>query len=93
VEGLAPNGPGAKLRILSISDDPGDLITSDNEGAESRPHVSLESDLEQPSPEHYAFPGANVHTEEEEPYPGATIRNVWIGNKARPASIGSALRP
>jgi hypothetical protein len=45
-----------------------------------------------PSP-HYAFLGANVLSVEEGSYPNATIRNVWIGNKPRPASIGSALLP
>ena len=45
-----------------------------------------------PSP-HYAFLGAHVLSVEEGSYPNATLRNVWIGNKARPASIGSALLP
>ena len=163
VEGLAPNGPGAKLKIFSMADDPGNLVTSDHlmnvqyRGAPGNPDnciafkalfgsemFKLEPDLGRrsasvvtldpgrayhwkatwdrefrlvvqeggaggntiynvgidasggvyaPSPEHYAFLGANVHTEEEGSYPGATIRNVWIGNKPRPASLGSALRP
>jgi hypothetical protein len=47
-----------------------------------------------PSP-HYAYLGSNnaPFGEETGSYPGATISNVWIGNKPRPLSLGSALRP
>jgi hypothetical protein len=41
---------------------------------------------------HFANVGVNNSTEDTGSWP-ATYRNVWIGNKARPASLGSALRP
>ena len=44
-------------------------------------------------PTHYAYLGVNNSGSETGSYPLATYRNVWIGNKARPASIGSALTP
>ena len=51
------------------------------------------SDAFGPSP-HYAFLGSNY--ERFSPgtgtFPGMTVRNVWLGNKPRPASLGSALR-
>lgn len=48
----------------------------------------------QPSP-HFAYLGANNQREgpEDGTWPGEIIRNVFIGNKPRPASLGSALRP
>jgi hypothetical protein len=48
----------------------------------------------QPSP-HFAYLGGNDQREGPETgsFPGETIRNVFIGNKPRPASLGSALRP
>ena len=47
-----------------------------------------------PNP-HFAYLGANngPFREEDGSFPGAVYRNVWIGNKPRPASLGSALRP
>jgi hypothetical protein len=47
-----------------------------------------------PSP-HFAFLGANsaVFNTETGSWPGVTYRNVWIGDKPRPTSLGSALRP
>jgi hypothetical protein len=44
---------------------------------------------------HVAYLGSNnaPFGEETGSYPGATISNVWIGNRPRPASLGSALRP
>jgi hypothetical protein len=44
-------------------------------------------------PTHYAYLGVNNSGSETGSWPLATYRNVWIGNKARPASIGSALTP
>ena len=45
-----------------------------------------------PSP-HVAYLGANnaQFGEEEGTWPGVTYRNVWIANRPRPASLGSAL--
>lgn len=47
-----------------------------------------------PNP-HFAYLGSNDNREgpEDGTYPGEIVRNVFIGNKARPASLGSALRP
>jgi hypothetical protein len=47
-----------------------------------------------PSP-HFAYLGSNDNREgpEDGTFPGEIVRNVFIGNKARPASLGSALRP
>jgi hypothetical protein len=47
-----------------------------------------------PNP-HFAFLGANsaVFNTETGSWPGVTYRNVWIGDKSRPTSLGSALRP
>jgi hypothetical protein len=42
---------------------------------------------------HYAYLGTNNSGSETGSWPGVTYRNVWIGNKARPATLGSALRP
>jgi hypothetical protein len=46
-----------------------------------------------PSP-HYAFLGTQYEKYEANTgtFPGMTIRNVWLGNKPRPATLGSALR-
>ncbi|HYN07564.1 MAG TPA: hypothetical protein VES67_09260 [Vicinamibacterales bacterium] len=41
---------------------------------------------------HYAYVGVNNSTDDTGSWP-ATYRNVWIGNKPRPATLGSALRP
>ena len=41
---------------------------------------------------HFAYVGVNNNTDDTGSWP-ATYRNVWIGNKPRPASLGSALRP
>lgn len=45
-----------------------------------------------PTP-HYAYLGANNFgiCEEEGSWPGVTYRNLWIADRARPASLGSAL--
>ncbi len=45
-----------------------------------------------PSP-HYAFLGSNqsVFASDAGTFPGATYRNLWIGNKPRPATLGNAL--
>ena len=47
-----------------------------------------------PNP-HYAYLGAPVATSgiESASVPGAIYSNVWLGNTARPASLGSALDP
>jgi len=45
----------------------------------------------QPGP-HYAYLGVNTRRAETGSWP-ATYRNVWIGNKPRPASLGSAMLP
>ena len=44
---------------------------------------------------HYAYLGANngPFGEEDGSWPGVTYRNVWISNRPRPASLGSALNP
>ncbi len=46
-----------------------------------------------PSP-HFAYLGANngPFGEEDGSWPGVTYRNVWIGNRPRPASLGTALQ-
>jgi len=46
-----------------------------------------------PNP-HYAFLGTNYekYVADTGTFPGMTIRNVWLSSKARPASLGSALR-
>jgi hypothetical protein len=41
---------------------------------------------------HFAYVGVNNSTEDTGSWP-ATYRNVWIGNKPRPATLGSAMRP
>lgn len=45
-----------------------------------------------PAP-HYAYLGANngPFGEEDGSWPGVTYRNLWVGNRPRPASLGSAL--
>ncbi len=45
-----------------------------------------------PTP-HYAYLGANEVTfgGEDGTFPGVTIRNVWLSDKARPASLGSGV--
>ena len=45
-----------------------------------------------PNP-HYAYLGVNNSGSESGSWPMATYRNVWIGNKARPESLGSAMMP
>lgn len=49
--------------------------------------------LYQPTP-HFAYLGANNQREgpEDGTFPGEIVRNVFIGNRPRPASLGSALR-
>jgi hypothetical protein len=166
IEGLHPNGPGGKLKVLSMSDTEGNLFDSkfmlnaQYRGVPGNPdnciafkalfgdsdfklepdigrrtasvqaldpsrtyywkvtwgtgiHVLIQSGgiggatiydygLESPggaynpSP-HYAYLGANnafsgtADEVEEGTYPGLTYRNLWIGNRPRPASLGSAL--
>ena len=47
-----------------------------------------------PNP-HFAYLGANsaVFNTETGSWPGVTYRNVWLSNKPRPTSLGSALLP
>ncbi len=45
----------------------------------------------QPSPQ-FAYLGVNNNVEDTGSWP-ATYRNVWIGNKPRPTTLGSALAP
>ena len=47
-----------------------------------------------PNP-HFAYLGANngPFGEEHGSWPGAVYRNVWISNRPRPASLGTALEP
>jgi hypothetical protein len=45
-----------------------------------------------PNP-HVAYLGANDPAFESGAWAGAIYRNVWIGNRPRPESLGSALRP
>ena len=49
--------------------------------------------LYQPTP-HFAYLGANDQREgpENGTFPGEILRNVFIGNRPRPASLGSAMR-
>jgi hypothetical protein len=56
--------------------------------------VSASAATYNPSP-HFAYLGANngPFKEEDGSFPGAIYRNVWISNKPRPVSLGSALRP
>jgi hypothetical protein len=164
LEGLRPNGPGGKLRVLSMMDGTGNLCDSDYlftaqyRGVPGNPDNAfsykmlfgddgdghkLEPDLgtrqrsvrsldpartyywkatwgtgvnllvqdgiggstifdngQQASPgssyrpnPHYAYLGANNFgiCEEDGSWPGVTYRNLWIGNRPRPASLGSAL--
>jgi hypothetical protein len=44
-----------------------------------------------PSP-HTVYLGANDAAQESGSYAGATYRNLWVGNRPRPSSLGSALR-
>ena len=46
-----------------------------------------------PTP-HVAYLGANsgAYGTETGSWPGVTYRNIWLGDKPRPASLGSALR-
>jgi hypothetical protein len=56
--------------------------------------VSANAAFYNPTP-HFAFLGANngPFKEEDGSFPGAVYRNVWLSNKPRPASLGSALAP
>jgi hypothetical protein len=166
VEGLRPDGPGQKLKIFSMMDGFGDLISSKYQlsvqyrGRNGNPDncisfkavwgdddVKLEPDFAQraaaamalnpaqtylwqaswtrtsfrlvlrdggingavlydrtmtapdgtgpyaPVP-HVAYLGANsaIFNTETGSWPGVTYRNVWLGTRPRPASLGSALR-
>lgn len=161
VEGLYPNGPGGKMRVLSMMDGTGNLCKSkflfnvqyrgvpgnpDNafsfkalfgdEDFKNEPNKTRRLESVQsldPSrtyywkatwsagihllvqqdriggntiydygvstggtynpPNHHAYLGANNQgiCEEEGSWPGLTYRNVWIGNRPRPESLGSAL--
>jgi hypothetical protein len=42
---------------------------------------------------HYAYLGVNNSGSEAGSWPMATYRNVWIANRSRPASLGSAMAP
>lgn len=46
-------------------------------------------------PRHYAYLGSTngLSTLEPGSFPGAVYRNVWMGNRPRPESLGSALEP
>jgi hypothetical protein len=44
-------------------------------------------------PSHYAYLGTNNSGSESGSWPVATYRNVWIANKPRPASLGTAMLP
>ena len=44
-------------------------------------------------PSQFAYLGVNNSGSETGSWPGVIYRNVWIANKARPASLGSALTP
>ena len=44
-------------------------------------------------PQAYAYLGTNNSGSETGSWPGALYRNVWIANKARPDSLGSAMKP
>lgn len=162
VEGLRPNGPGGKLKILSMFDGTGDLLASkylsnvQYRGVPGNPDnaisfktlfgdndYKLEPDIGQrtanvliadpattyfwkatwsnefrvqvyrggiagtkfydlgvtspggsysPTP-HYAYLGSTdkSYGDEDGSIPGAIYRNVWIGNRPRPESLGSAL--
>lgn len=44
-------------------------------------------------PSHYAYLGTNNAGSETGSWPLATYRNVWIADRARPATLGSAMTP
>lgn len=46
-------------------------------------------------PRHYAYLGSTNGVSNNEPgtFPGAIYRNVWIGNRPRPSTLGTALIP
>ena len=44
-----------------------------------------------PSP-HAVYLGANDAAQESGSYAGAIYRNLWVGNRPRPESLGSALQ-
>ena len=44
-------------------------------------------------PTHYAFLGVSNSGSETGSFPNAIYRNVWIGDKTRPAGLGTALTP
>lgn len=46
-------------------------------------------------PQHFAFLGSTNGQTNLEPgtFPGATYRNVWMANRPRPATLGTALSP
>jgi hypothetical protein len=44
-------------------------------------------------PSHYAYLGTNNSGSETGSWPKAIYRNVWIANKARPSTLGSAMTP
>jgi hypothetical protein len=167
VKGLRANGPGGKLKILSMSSTTGDLVGDPYElsvqyrGVNGNPDnaisykavwgsqgIRLEPDLATraasvvsldpgrtyfwqaswnptsfrlvvrdggpnggviydrtatapagtgpyaPSP-HYVYLGATsgVFGSDAGSWPGAVFRNVWVGNKPRPAALGNALQP
>jgi hypothetical protein len=66
------------------------------EGGESGP-IIYESSRQtsgtySPSP-HTVYLGANDAADESGSYAGAIYRNLWVGTRPRPVSLGSALRP
>ncbi len=44
-------------------------------------------------PSHFAYLGTNNSGSESGSWPAAIYRNVWIANKARPVSLGTAMLP
>jgi hypothetical protein len=55
--------------------------------------MSVRTAVFAPSP-HYVFLGSNYerYTPLTGTFPGMIVRNVWVGSRSRPASLGSALR-
>ena len=41
----------------------------------------------------FAYLGVNDSGSETGSFPNTIYRNLWVGNKARPAALGTALRP
>ena len=80
-------GTGTEVRVSVTEGGMGGSRTIYNVG------VPTPKGVYAPSPQ-YAYLGAPTGRSgsESASVPGAIYRNVWIGNRARPASLGSALR-